>query len=1034
MRAVYGKNWRTFASRLIALAGRLEGRSLSGIHCEGDAGEQLFLLDAPEAASDALALAQLVEATPLQGQVRLADGRTFSVRSQQKLESLGELALRCFREPVAPGSYWLDDTLICFETREAFGSVVEMLLTRQIDAMEYMVLEDGAFPFVLRVRDGSLYVQLYCIGEELGRVYYRVQDDGRPLNYYVPWGRSYPLLKLAHVSPPRERLYTIVRRDAAPRHLDPALFRSVYSVLVPEFAGVRAKPDTAACREMRLKIDVRLKKADPSQNRALPSVELWLLPESRIEAFTKDLYSPESALKGLDGQAFRLGTATYLALWTGGLREQGQQQPVLASLVHDDVRGLYRATGTHAPLFLPHGYILAPALQLETLRKLFGLQPGIFTVLMDGAEQACVFGLSLSEFKPVRKALVDYCLLARREKVEKLYANPLYEFDPPEVYSEPEPVAVRQEAAQSADVGSGTDSCDATQAGANGEPAASVPERGPGSVVSGGGPVPESEPDEAPGAAETDGAAPAVRRPRVRTPEELLTDKAREFIARYPRMGEDEWRRYLSAAGRVSGGQADAHAALATLLCLHPRTRVLENVSQALGLEPDWFYSRPPARLVREIFEGSWEKALPEIALFKLYAFWARTFSSPPLDSEARAHIAELKRRVFAAGNAKHIWLFSRIDYALTGDRQILDEGRIAVQNLLCGHTLDLCIPKTIRRELGKAYWKQYKSAFEAQADQFALVPRNRAWFRVLTDLYIEVSETFVLDRNRLSSTEKRLRTEAYRLAGAARTQADSALALLDGVVNCRQEHPRECGFERHFAEDTDAAVKALVGPTLIGRVAGTGKEDRLDLLLSHDEAAVRQAIERMSFPEQDYTGYLERCLTVVALLRNAGQDGYLALIREKLESWRELWWNEACRRQALEVLVLATTTSKSDTAASLLSVAMESVELLAVDIEARRQLVLLVMHCMLQWGGDVCEMCREQLGKLFGSVPLLGSEPGLALSVGELRLIYALVATTFAVLDRAPSELNTVRQHEKRAIREIVARDYRDARGSNGS
>jgi hypothetical protein len=696
MKAIYGKNWNEFTARITAVAGFSENVKLSGDLYKGTNHELALVIDDHSEITDPRGQAHLIDIEKTANSVMLPDNSRFEVECSSKISSIADLALQCTRINVEPVGSWVEDIICAFADEKSLNAVVEMMLIRGCMRLSCAIVDHADIRYLLRVQDASIYVILHCIGEKVGNVYYCSRNGKELLPWYIPWGTDYPLLRFLQLPADDDNRLTIISPDFQPFSIPKSDFKNISTLINARFVTETASIDSAAASSFRIPIEVKLIKADPISARTLPAAELWIIPPSCVDLFSRDLYCPESALQGFDGCAFMLeGSGPFIALWSGGTT-MAEKTASMASLVSADVQAFYRCSYEQLPLYIPDGFMLRPLLEQQTLQNLFQVNSGIFSILCRSENGNKIVCLNVNDFRPVRKALVDYHFSANRELVERLYSAPLYNFGKPAVYEIPEPVDNTAGNDFSEDSSVNDENNGSSGSIAVSDPTVESKQASP--KLSPAKPHPEPQFDKQ--------ASPLQPPPlKPKTPDELLMERVQEYISRYDSLTKDDWRRYMSLSSRTKQFKADSYSALASMLFVDsPDKWILSNICEAIGKESDWFYTKSPKKLLSEIFNPKTGKLSLEDTLFHLCAYSSRFFSAQAevLDGDIRAKIAELKSGILASGNAKYVWLFSRISHALTRDKQTLDEGRIEIQNLLADNKVDCCIPRSILSVLEK--------------------------------------------------------------------------------------------------------------------------------------------------------------------------------------------------------------------------------------------------------------------------------------------------------------------------------------------
>lgn len=691
MKAIYGKNWNEFTARIAAVAGFSENVKLAGDLYKGSNHEIVLIIGDLAEITDPRAQAHLIDIEKKDTSAMLRNNSRIDLASSSKITSIADLALQCTRTNIEPADFWVEDVICTFADEKSLNAVVEMLLVRGCMHLSCAIVNHADTRYLLRVQNASIYVILHCIGEKMGNVYYCSRNGKERLPWHIPWGSDYPLLRLLQQSIDDDTRLTIIPPDSQPFSISKSDFKNISTIINARFTSKDASVDSAASSSFRIPIEIQLAKADPISARTLPQAELWIIPPTCIDLFSRDLYCPESALQGFDGCAFMIeGSGPFIALWSGGATVAGKTTS-LASLVSADVQAFYRCSYEQFPLYIPDGFMLRPLLEQQTLQNLFQVGSGVFTILCKLKDGNRIIRLNANDFRPIRKALVDYHYITNREQVERLYATPLYDFGKPVVYEPPTPPD------SSAGNDFSGDSFDNDEG--NGSGTTAVPRSDP--TIGSKRTSQKPSPAEPPPRLQLDARAPSLQPPppKPKTPDELLKERAREYIGRYNSLTRDDWRRYMSLASRTKQFKSDSYSALASMLYADPPDKwILSTICEAIGKESDWFYTKSPKKLLSEIFNPKTGKLSLEDTLFHLCAYSSRFFSAQAevLDGDMRAKIAELKDKILSSSNAKYVWLFSRVSHALTGDKLTLEEGRIEIQNLLADNKVDCCIPRAI--------------------------------------------------------------------------------------------------------------------------------------------------------------------------------------------------------------------------------------------------------------------------------------------------------------------------------------------------
>ncbi len=1021
MKAICGSTLKIFTNKILCLAAFVEKETLTGILYTGNNSEQMLVLDEDvkfrnrDEAYSELAAGHIIKVDNEERKnIALPDGTCFSVLSKQEIKSMEELVFRCALSHMTPESYWTDDVIVCLKNKDDAAKITEMLFARDNNNIACIVLKDSESPYLLRVKNISIYVVLYCLGEQLGNVYYRVKDDKDVLNYFVTWGTSYPLLKSKYIKKSGDdRNITIVPTDRDMLCIDQSKFKNIHTSIIPEFAGIRQEYDTVPENVLNFSIKVRLRTADKAQARVLPQTELWIVPPSQVDLFTKDLYCPESALKQLEGIAFTTqGLGNCIALWTGGSGEELEGLS-LASLSHPEVKAFYRSPHVNAPLFLPKGHLLFPLLKPETLKALFNIEKNLFTVILPDEKMPSIIAFRLGDFKPVRKALVNYTFMTNQAEVETAILNPVYDFEKPVAYPKVEPVEkkIKSDLDPSHDMNERKEESMGLFKGS--------PEQPRDAAASGKQVLGNDENKD-----ESNEAEPLPEEPaKPKTPEELLAEKAHDFIERYSGLSHKDWRNYMRNAMRTEDYKKDAYAALATLLLLYPQSsRIAEDIKEALGLRGDNVIGNFE-RSMKNIFdEDKKNNKEPEITLFKLAAAMHNNRmrnTHIPKENTLRASLSELGHRIFRTKNPKFIWLFCNMCFDMTRDEQIIEQGRIQVQNLLYLQTADPGIPRMIRRELTSSYLRQNVDEIEQFSRLFPFTDTHKVWFRLLICFYLENNEFYEPYQPFLDAVDQKLTAGEFTgISADDLHQIEVFSTFLKECVTCNRAHPLECDYKNHLTENDN------VYHVLDALDIHPGKADDLDGWENNAEIII-QFLREIRLPEEAHWPFLKKLVKWIDLLNRSGSDQAEKILAQKLHNWKELSHENETVFQAINILCIGIRDDHKKDIIETFTKIFDSLATLKGSPMDKMNLFVLGLNILTATADDIDEKLVQVISNAVLECGFLIDNDKSPISNDEITLIYSLVHVLFCMSGKKSDNLSRVIHGEKQKIREVVARQY---------
>lgn len=1020
MRAIHGTTRNLFSVRAAAVAGHLQDPALlRGELCHGAGGEMALLLDTDVPLVDTPAQSHCTEVRVGEGVIEIGGEQPFDIVKRVRVESAADCALSCFRTGVPPRTWWARDVLFVFNDPDRLAHVVEMLLYRGNTSLTCAPFKEKK-GYALRAANASVYVINYCRGEGLGEVFYRCDPESGDRPWYVSWGCEFPLLRHLGLLGRDHESYTLLRPDSPAQEIPAEAFHGVSSLVEAHVSAQRIAADTDTAGKLRIPVNIGIEKADPITARSLPAPQLWLIPENVIELFAQDCHCPESALAQFDALAFAAGERRYIALWAGR-GDTGNRIGALASLSHPETLGLYRCREAERPLFVPAGRILRPLLQPRTLSSVFSLNENRFTVLIPGASRHSVIALDSNDFRPVRKALVDYVFAAHREEIHRLYAQPLYDFGEPVVHEQPRKKARRTKKSHAA--GKGSAATKRKRTSLDPRSAAESPPT----------PPPEETGNAEPGTAAAQEGHAARREQedprqseRPKTTEEQLIERATEYIERYDHLTSQDWRRFMGLASITARYKSDSFAALAhVLLPSVPADWMLPVICEGLQRDTDWFYSRPADRLMSDILRANRDADTPEEALFGLCGYCARFFRLRTTvdDTEHRDALTRLKDEILADGNATYIWLYSRILHALTGDTQALEEGRIAVQNLLAGGTVDLCLPMTVRRVAGEQLLQEYAHVVESFREAVALTNQHGAWWDELLFLNCILSTSLALAETRLDELLGRIQRETGDLYPRPQAYALEFLKFVLEVQQCGARHPHHHRLVSHLpANEHNPVIPAITAVCDLHENFCLPVEDEL-----HAADALHRHLLRVDMPARSRSSwtFLYTIGRIERMARDEGFGSLEALLRERVGRWREPFEPESAAALALDLL---SRTAGDQRPAGLWQSAFQRISAAQWSIEEKQDAFCFALFRMQSLDASQVEEFRDALLRCLDQSGILECPDETPLTPGQVKVMYALSSALTACLEQKPSKLADVRYYERAAIRRIIGEAFRES------
>ena len=1011
------------------------GMNHSGMFYTLEGGAMAFALDDQSAAGG-----NLTDVDERDGMLlpRNAELRGRAIARKVPVSLIGELALHCHEsvssQSASPGG-WPDEVMLSFDDARSMREIALLLLGNAESRIECCHTDHPDHRYVFRVSNVSPYALLFCQGEGKARVFNRAGSGDALTDWFVPFGRIYGFIGTDFPDPMGDVPgFRILSPDGSCAILGPELFTEIGNVLDVDFNAVRPPAVPANAGEFSLRIAARLKKADAVQTRSLPREELWIVPHGLFDRFSSDLYCPESALRGLEALAVHIGGEPCLAVWNGGAGDKGPDVS-FSSLAHPQVSRFYRMSGLSDPLFLPAGFVLHPRIEEATLRAIFGLNARSFVVVAGPEESPSVIELDASLFRSVRKALVDYVFLADRERAEKLYSNPLYDFGTfegaadTEVAEQHDEIAVAADdraddhiacdasaiATESTSISDGNARADDDRAGeklADGNIPGDL-EDGVDVVPDGAGRHDEDSPgvDASETPAEPDDSAAIVipeSLPPFKSGEETIAKKAAEYIDRYERLNAEDWRKYMTTASMFSQLGGDARAALASMLFLARNPSDLDSICLALGLtedDQDRLWAGSLESSLRKLFGGDWRSERPDAILLKLHTLAERFGLRQGYivrDASLRSSLRDLGSLIVAAGNPKCIWLFGLVEGKLCGDALSAEEARLAVQNVLADASADFGIPRAIRREAGRRHLERYRDGLSKNIRLFRLSPHRRAWAEALVSFMLVRMDFLFLGPAQI---------DAMRAATPGE-QLGRFLEFLRRISACPHGHPGECSVLSHLGP-TDVDLREFLATAISGTAfppgpARTGLDD------ADSVSRLGRLIAGMEFPEGSPWPFLESIRAACAMCREPGAAPEAELLSRKIESWsRNL--ESGTERAALRVL--AGSLSGQDAEEETATRSLESIRDAGTPAAERRRLAVLVLRSV---GADLFEKNIARFADAISSGGLLGDDDE-SLDPDEFSLLYVIVSSVLAAFARKESDYSRIVSVERKKIRDVI-------------
>ncbi len=1012
MKALFGTTCHEFTHRLAAAAAVAGPGDIKGVLCRGEAGEYLLVPD--KAAEGGITGDYLNDVEPDDHGFFIDGGRRMVTASRQTVASTGDLLPRCAVTRDTPGDDWYRDVLIGLASKKALTRIMEMLLVRDQYAMTLACLDTNDFPYILRVKKVAAYVLLFCLGEGVGEIFYQIRDNGIDLNYYAAWGQEFPLCRSRFIKPGSSAgRIILLRPDREPVQIAAALFESLDTYIIPAFSGTPAQSSILEKETLRLTIHVRLKTAEASVKKSLPPAELWLVPESRLDALKQDLFCPESTLSQLEALSFTLnGDLTYVAVWSGG---SGRDLTGLfpATLASPDVFGFYRTAVSDLPLFLPMKTVLAPTLERATIESLFALKSSAFTLIIKTGDSKSIISLDISAFKPMKIALVDYEFSAHGPEIRTVLDNALYDFGEPVAYPEPEleksggpSQEIRREAPEDPSV-----PLPPAPFPGNAEPGIPLVRR-----------AKEPEPDLMETRPEK---REKIKRPKTHT--ELLQEKATDFITRYDRLTQQDWRRYMLNASYMDDCLGDALEALTTLLFFHPRTQVLDNICQALKMDPDWFWSRSSKKLMTDIFDKSWKARRPETTLFMLYGAKDRLIRGAWVleDNSLRLALSELGRMIHRTGHPKLIWLFGRISREVAKDAEAVEKSRIEVQNRLLAPDSDPGIPKRIRQELTHRYMARQNPELTHKAALLELSHPGSLWFHCLTLYYLERHPVFTPDASQLKSLEALLEPENLTdIHPDTRQQLTAFVRFLNRCSSCPYPHPAGCSHTAHFDPNTDPFPAELI--TRLDQPFSAELSGFDEIIFDREDEAARTLSELTVSPDDPWSSILQLCLAALNG-KKSGSELLIDAALRKTESFLKQDSDNSYAETALD-LITALLQDKAAMGRSF-SQAVQTLEAVPSHT-GNAQILVSVLAAFISQGWITPETgILERLLKTMKPLCRISQNPSAQEEMASILIIWMAAQLIMKPREETLKTIKTILAAEKQRIREIVSREYGEQR-----
>jgi len=154
-----------------------------------------------------------------------ANSKVFSIINAKDINSFEDIVIGCKSELKTEG--YFEDVIIVLSDKTKLDLIMKMLLRRKVsNDIEVMMFDCR---FALRVRDIPNYVASYCAEESFADIYYRSLENE---NIYIPWGYSFPLLRLMKETVASDE-YLIITHNIPFRI--PKLFTNAFNLITPQY-------------------------------------------------------------------------------------------------------------------------------------------------------------------------------------------------------------------------------------------------------------------------------------------------------------------------------------------------------------------------------------------------------------------------------------------------------------------------------------------------------------------------------------------------------------------------------------------------------------------------------------------------------------------------------------------------------------------------------------------------------------------------------------------------------------------------------
>ena len=1017
MKAIYGKNINAFINKLLIVFSSLNNKVvLNGYFCEVKNNEFLFVFKEEPIYSNLeeavfgkeISSAYIIDLIEEGNNYLSIDKKQkFFINSKDEINDIEQLIPKCKKKDIIPDDNWTDEVIIRLKNKDDLGLVVNMLFARENDNINCILSDDKEFPFFLFVKDISIFIVLYLIGEKIGEVYYRLFDSKTPLNYFIPWSLSYPLLKKKDLFPPKkENEITIFLKNNTLLNIDIYQFKSIYSFLIIQFKNEKKIIETESVQDFRLNIDLELKKADSIQQTTLPFSELWVIPEQTIDIFLKDLYCPESALKGMEAIVFEekeFGKS--ILLWTGGSGED-LNNISLASLAHPDVLGFYRYAQVKKNLFLSNNHIFFPLLEPLTLKNVFELKTKLFTLVYKKEENTFVLNFDINDFKPIRKALIDYSFLINKKNIKTLAFNPAYNFETAVEYPEPKPrVIIKEVYIESKDIEENEEQDVINNDNNNYQESNNLSESIDTKLLK-----------------ENQKINVIKKKNNKNKPErkensfeDLIQNYAVEFLQKYQNLTFSDWQKYLEKASFVKWLWKDSYYALISLMTFYPEKDYIGTICNGLRISSDWLRENSLDKQFSDLFDHGWQSRRIEDIILR-YSLIKGSISSNTyfiIENELRQNIRTLGKLVYKSNNPKLIWMYCRVSWFLTDDKLILEEGLIIIQNLLQTPDANLCIPPTICSELTGEFFKHNQENMSELLDMFSFSPLQYIWVQLLINLYLERSGLFIMQKSHIKKIENLLDIEPFNDFPKEKTaEINAFFSYLKILYSCSMSHPEECDFFTHIEYDSN--------DNLINKIINSNNKSDLFIdELSNNEIV----IDNIPTDPDNYYDFFKNLINNIINLKRNDNKKALLVIKKKISDWQLINKNNTLIIAILNIIKILFA-NKEETVIEQINSGIKKLFNQDLLIEQKRLYCGLFFEIILLEIEELKSINFKYIYSIIIDNKLLNNDSN-SISIEEIKILNYIIKIIFYILTEKKNNFNDIIAYERQEIKKIISKEY---------